>query len=333
VKKIAKKGTNMRVVAVAVTMALCLGVMTCKGGTTAPDGTGTKGGETGRIVFTSTRDGHPQIYSVDPDGSHVTRLSVSTSDDDFPLWSPAGNHISFLSNRSGNWDLWIMEADGSRPRRLTDTPSADEHSPAWSPTGDTIAFATDRDAGDWEVYVVDAAGKSPRNLTHSPGLDYSPNWSPDGRRIAFVSERDGNAEIYVMDADGSHQRRLTTDPKRESLGTAAWSPDGRKLVYMAGIDGQIEIMVRDVEGGGERQLTKQNAPVWNPASPVPPVFVSAGWSPNGSAILYVSGRDGRSELKTMNPDGARTATLLPRTAEYSDYAPNWGAVARPGRAD
>jgi Tol biopolymer transport system component len=226
-----------------------------------------------------------------------------------------------------------MDADGSHPRRLTDTPTADEHSPAWSPSGDSIAFSTDRDVGDWEVYVVDADGRNPRNLTRSPGLDYSPNWSPDGRKIAFVSERDGNAEIYVMDADGGHQRRLTYDPKRESLGTSAWSPDGRKLVYMAAVDGQIEVLVRDVEGSEARQLTRQNAPVWNPASPGSAVFVSAGWSPHGSAILYVSGHDGRSELRTMNPDGANAVTLLPHSATYSDYAPNWSSVAPRGRQD
>jgi Tol biopolymer transport system component len=315
----------------ALYLAVCLGVFGCNARTIAPSGTA--GSEAGRIVFTSTRDGHPQIYSVDPDGSRLTRLSVTNSDDDFPLWSPNGGHISFLSNREGNWDLWIMDADGSHPRRLTDTPSADEHSPAWSPSGDSIAFSTDRDGGDWEVYVVDAEGKSPRNLTRSPGLDYSPNWSPDGRRIAFVSERDGNAEIYVMDADGSHQRRLTNDPKRESLGTAAWSPDGRQLVYMASVDGQIEIMLREVDGSEARQLTKQNAPAWNPASGAPPVFVSAGWSPHGSAILYVSGRDGRSELRTMNPDGANARTLLPHAAMYSDYAPNWASAAHRGRLD
>jgi Tol biopolymer transport system component len=312
----------------AAYIILCLGIVACRATTTAP-----RGSEAGRIVFTSTRDGHPQIYSVDADGEHLRRLTVSSSDDDFPLWSPDGGHISFLSNRSGNWDLWIMDAEGGHPRRLTDTPTADEHSPAWSPSGDRIAFSTDRDGGDWEVYITDADGKNPCNLTRSPGLDYSPNWSPDGRRIAFVSERDGNAEIYVMDADGGHQRRLTNDPKRESLGTSAWSPDGRNLVYMAAVDGQIEVMVRDIEGGDARQLTKGNAPVWNPASPASAVFVSAGWSPQGSAILYVSGRDGRSELKTMAPNGAHPTTLLPHSRAYSDYAPSWGSDAPHSRAN
>jgi Tol biopolymer transport system component len=312
----------------AAYIAMCLGgIVSCKARVTAPGALHPNGAEAGRIVFTSTRDGHPQIYSVDPDGAHLKRLSVSNSDDDFPLWSPTGRDISFLSSRGGNWDLWIMDADGSHSRRLTDTPSADEHSPAWSPAGDRIAFSTDRDGGDWEVYVVDAEGKNPRNLTRSPGMDYSPNWSPDGRRIAFVSERDGNAEIYLMDADGSHQRRLTNDPKRESLGTSAWSPDGRKLVYMAAVDGQIEVMVRDIEGGEARQLTKRNAPAWDPGSHTPPVFVSAGWSPHGSAILYVSGRNGRSELMTMDPDGANATALLPHSAAYSDYAPHWSSSA------
>jgi Tol biopolymer transport system component len=234
--------------------------------------------------------------------------------------------VSFLSNRSGNWDLWIMDADGSNPRALTNTPGADEHSPAWSPSGKTIAFSSDRDGGDWEVYVVDADGKNPRNLTRTPGFDYSPNWSPDGKRIAFVSERDGNAEIYVMNADGTGQRRMTNDPAFESLGTAAWSPDGKRLTYMAGIGGQIEIMVRDVDTGEPRQLTTGNAPVWKPEIGAP-INVSAGFSPDGASILYVSGshsgRDARSELRVMDADGRNAHPLLPHSATYADYAPNW----------
>ena len=279
----------------------------------------------GRIVFTSTRDGHPQIYAVNPDGSDLHRLTNSESQDDFPLWAPDGRHISFLSNRGGNWDLWIMNADGSGPRRLTNTPSADEHSPAWSPSGKSLAFATDRDGGDWEIYTVDLDGKNPRNLTHSHGMDYSPNWSPDGKSIVFVSERDGNADLYIMNADGSNQRRVTNDPTREALGTAAWSPDGHKLVYMAAENGQIEIMVREIEHGLARQLTRGNAPVWNPNAG-PPVNVSAGWSPDGSSIVFVTGalRGGQasSQLMIMD-DGGHARPLLPHSSMYADYAPHW----------
>ena len=78
-----------------VLLLACLVSMGCK--TSAP-------ASSGRIVFTSTRNGHPQIYSVDAGGGHLARLTVSDSDDDFPLWSPDGTRISFLSNRSGNWD-------------------------------------------------------------------------------------------------------------------------------------------------------------------------------------------------------------------------------------
>jgi Tol biopolymer transport system component len=302
---------------------VCFSLVACH---PKPAASPTAAAPSGRIVFTSTRDGHPQIYGVDGDGGHLVRLTHSDSDDDFPLWSPDGAHISFLSNRGGNWDLWIMNADGSQPHKLTDTPHADEHSPAWSPSGDAIAFSSDRDGGDWEVYVVGLDGKNPRNLTKTKGMDFSPNWSPDGKRIAFVSERDGNAELYVMNADGSGQQRLTNDPAFESLGTSAWSPDRSKLVYMAGIDGQIEIMVRDLEGGHPRQLTHHNAPVWKPGKAAP-VNVSAGWSPTGSAIIYVTGQlhgtESSSELRIMDPDGSHVRPLLPHGDAYADYAPHW----------
>jgi Tol biopolymer transport system component len=186
-------------------------------------------------------------------------------------------------------------------------------------------FATDRDGGDWEVYTVGIDGSNPRNLTRAKGMDYSPNWSPDGKSIVFVSERDGNPDLYIMDADGGNQHRVTHDPTRKGIGTAAWSPDGKKLVYMAAQDGQIEIMVREIVAGQARQLTHHNAPVWNPKAG-PPVNVSAGWSPDGSAIVFVRGSlqsgQASSQLMIMDERG-HAQPLLPHAASYADYAPHW----------
>src|SRR5438128_5495690 len=95
---------------------------------------------------------------------------------------------------------------------------------------------------------------------------------------------------------------------------------------MAGIDGQIEIMVRDVENGSPRQLTTGNAPVWKPETGAP-INVSAGFSPDGASILYVTGshrgRDAKSELYVMDADGHHARPILPHDAPYADYAPNW----------
>ncbi len=119
---------------------------------------------------------------------------------------PAEDKIAFVSDRDGNFEIYVMNADGSGQTRLTDS-SADESGLAWSPDGTRIAFVSDRD-GNSEIYVMNADGSDQTNLTNNPASEYTPSWSPDGARIAFHSDREGNIDVYVMNADGSdHPRR------------------------------------------------------------------------------------------------------------------------------
>src|SRR5436309_15580142 len=127
--------------------------------------------------------------------------------------SGAGGQIAFMSLRDGNWEIYLMNADGSGFWNLTGNP-ADDGSPAWSPDGSRIAFATNRD-GNWEIYVVNADGSGAVNLTNDPGSDEHTAWSPDGAKIAFEANRDGNREIYVMNADDSGAPNLTNNPAHD----------------------------------------------------------------------------------------------------------------------
>ena len=103
-----------------------------------------------------------------------------------------------MSNRDGDYEIYVMAADGSQPTRLTRN-SARDLSPAWSPDGTQIAFDSYRD-GNWEIYVMAADGSQPTRLTRNDAIDGIPAWSPDGTQIAFMSDRDGDFEIYVMAA-------------------------------------------------------------------------------------------------------------------------------------
>ena len=202
-----------------------------------------------KIAFSSYRDGHSEIYVMNADGSEVTRLTYDLVGNSAPFgglgnfapdWSPDGTKIAFTSfrgdlNASGraNYDIYVMNADGSNEVRLTNDPSADLD-PDWSPDGTHIAFASDRDRDIYEIYVMKADGSGQTNITKN-GLpnnfspdNSSPDWSPDGTKIVFVSRFDigfGFCEpgypcgIFVMNADGSNRTRLT-----EGGGSPAWQP-------------------------------------------------------------------------------------------------------------
>lgn len=175
------------------------------------------------IAFGSLRDSlYWELYLIRADGSDVQRLTWwEDASDLWPSWSPDGTRLAFASKRDGNWEIYVVNFDGSGLVRLTDHP-ADDTNPAWSPDGSRIAFESTR-AGYAELYVMPVLGGEAVNLSNAPfSSEHGPTWSPDGGRIAFYSDRDGDWDIYVMAADGSDVVKLTGDLSDDQV--PAWRP-------------------------------------------------------------------------------------------------------------
>jgi dipeptidyl aminopeptidase/acylaminoacyl peptidase len=141
--------------------------------------------------------------------------------------------LVFDSTRDGNTELYLMSADGSGPRRLTDDPHED-WGQTWSPDGTRIAFNSDR-SGAMQIYTVATDGSQLTRLTHDDVESVTPAWSPDGQSIAYARRGD-DEEIWAMAADGSNPRNLSNSPaSNESVWDGAWGRDGRILYTRAGM--------------------------------------------------------------------------------------------------
>lgn len=217
--------------------------------------------------------------------------------------------IVFTSDRDGDDEIYLMNANGSGITRLTNQPGFDAM-PDFSPDGKQIVFISSR-AGNQEVFVMDADGSNPRQLTETPAREYHPTFSPDGAQIAFMSERDGNVEIYRMNPDGSHVLRLTDAPGFD--GQPAFSPDGEQIAFVSSRDESWQIYVMTAEGSAVQRLTQDESTNSYPR-----------FSPDGTQIAYesMSGKDiSATELYVMNADGSQTRRLTEN--DFFDSMPVW----------
>ena len=154
------------------------------------------------------------------------RLIASTWWDTCPRYSPDGRKIVFVSRRSGFWEIWICDADGSNLIQLTNFRGDNAGTPRWSPDGSRIAFDVLVD-GQYDVFAMSVGGGKPRRVTDNPAQDDSPSWSRDGKWIYFASNRTGETQVWKTPAGGGEPIQVT----RRGGYAAFESNDGKFLYY------------------------------------------------------------------------------------------------------
>jgi len=246
-------------------------------------------GNNGKIAFSDTRDDtnpsgcgsscNYEIYSINPDGTEVSRLTNDPAYDLYPAWSPDGEMIAFISSRAPA-GIYTMGANGEN---VTFVRSGFD--PSWSADGTKILFVPDGGecgVGTGGVWKMNPDGTNQEFIAcgpSGPGEDgeAGPVWSPDGKYIAFGADL-AEFDLFRVDADGANRVTLTDSPN-ELDSFPNWAPDGSKIAFGRDPFTQADIWTMNPDGTGQAPLITNPSPDENPA-----------YSPDGTKIAFYSSR-------------------------------------------
>ncbi len=285
--------------------------------------------EDGLILLALDDGGDTHLFAYQPQagGSSqplpLARITYGPWDDITPALSPDGGRLAFASNRSGYWDLYLLELSSGMITRLTDTPAYDA-SPAWSPDGQWLAYeAYQNEQLDILILSTTTPGE-PIPLTNHPAADHSPAWSPQGRQIAFVSNRTGEDEIWLADLDLAEEQRFA-NLSQEPMGDnrhPAWSPDGSFLVWSSDLDGVRTLTIQTI-----------TPPADSPSNPaVTRTHLGSGdwavWNADGSSLLALVETPQQTYLTAYSVHSPGLV-LPPLVLPGASSGLAWGSVALP----
>jgi hypothetical protein len=239
--------------------------------------------------------------STSPGGNPPSRPLLASTRRDFEVhYSPDGDRLVFTSSRSGSLEVWMSDADGSDPTKLTDFGGAFVGTPRWHPSGERIAFFANVD-GQADVYVMDVPGGVPEQVRalaedDDASNDWVTSWSRDGRWLYVASDRSGTWQLWKVRPDGTD---LT--PVTESGGlAAAESVSGDSLFYTK--PGTPGLWMRPTGGGPERKVLNDLASDdWG------------NWAVTAEGLYFVRRTEGgpRVAFRRFRSGKTRTVAVLP----------------------
>ena len=269
----------------------------------------------------------------------------------------SADKIVFVSDRNGNEEIYIMDADGENQKRLTSNVTKD-YSPQLSRNGKKIAYVSEMGNGV-QVNIMDSDGGNVVKPPVDSGNMNNPHWCPQSEQVSFITDREGQIDVYVINSDGTDMLKVTDDNLEEDLGN--WSPNAEWVVYAISQGEDKGVYMRNPRGVDVIQLTQtqDSGPVWAPVgtliayfseitvknndgeekvdtemrivdaetlevtSLVAQVHAESGisWSPDGKKISYVADVNGNKEVFVMEDDGSNQIQLTRN--HLDDISPVW----------
>jgi WD40-like Beta Propeller Repeat len=258
-------------------------------------------GTNGKIVFETNRDGNEEIYTMNADGTGVTRVTHDGNDDRRPTWTADG-HILFQNGSFPNRAIFRIGADGNGLQQLTPV-SSDNATVAAAPKGGRIAFSSTRGDGTQRLFTANADGSAAQLVLPSPPgpetADVEADWSPRGNLLVFDRFTFGEpltSHLYVVRADGTGLRRLTNTADRLDL-QPAWSADGTKISFLGAsavgtANEHDALYTMNSDGSGVTEISTPRAPYLDDfsADRVDPFWFGPNIVGSGPAVVQTNGR-------------------------------------------
>jgi len=234
--------------------------------------------------------------------SPPTVAIASTKADVHPQLSPDGRRVAFTSTRSGAWEIWISDLDGSNAVQITSLGApTGTGAPRWSPDGRTIVFASDAE-GQFDIFVVPSTGGKPRNITSHPALDHVPIFSRDGQWIYFSSARSGQYQVWKVPASGGEAVQVTRD--------GGW-------LSQESVDGTYLYFTPTVAIGALTQLWRMPTS-GGPAVKVVDGVMNAPFAVLQRGIYYINQPSGEPQFQFFDLASQKTVTVARSVGTYAD---------------
>ena len=275
------------------------------------------------ILFASDREGTFDLWLAKADGSDPIQLTSSGGFEGFGLWSPDGSRIAFAASTvaDGPGDVYVVNADGSALRPVTDTEDQDEVPSSWSPDGRRLLYTAPNEDGEFgTIHVINVDGTEDEVLVQDEDSAYG-DWSPDGSAIVYAALDDERLIVVrLMGADGDNPR--TISPSSLLAATEpSWSPDGRRIALFAAygdpngddpVDWKYDVLVMNADGTGARKVDDAEGNEHFPAA----------WSPDGRHLAYTAdGLELEGEIVSLDlSTGVRSAVT---DNEAQDATVDW----------